>query len=962
MSETRRSSSARRRIATAAAAFALVASLFAVAPASVLAAVTPSGGLTGGTGMPLDTSSASATRAWTPLGGSAGFTSDAPGDFVTGTTITLVAPAGFQFDATRGSVVNGCSGSGVNASLVPTSAAMTISIVSGYNSGSCSVAVTGLWVQPTGTTPTSGSITAQYNVTSPAPVGTLSSVTGAPARLDFTTAPPANTTAGATFAPSVRVSDQFGNLVASASDTVTLGIVSSGSGILTCASTTVATAVGTGTAYFSGCSLSIDGTYTVRATSAHGYTQATSGVVVGGVVGLTKLVFHTQPGSATTTGTPLSQQPVVWYVDASGTIIDNSSLVVSLAVTPGTGTSGAAVSCSPGTGTSVTTLHGIASFGGCTVSLGGAGYTLTASGGSVPGAPTPATSTAFNVGNGVPDHLVFAQTPTDTTIGSLLSPAPAVQVVDIGGYAVPGYYRVTLTLIAGPGSGNLTCANNPDYTNSGTGRLTFTACSVSGPGTFFLQATAPGVSGGASGSFVIGSGSSAQVAFAQQPLGAALGGTVPVGGVGVAWTIQPRVAVQNTSGQTITSDNGTQVTLSITPSTPLTGGPGTLTCTGGTTATVSAGVATFSGCAISPAGTGYQLRATVLTSATIPVNSRVDSLAFNIGASVTTQLAFTTQPLGAYTGSVPTGAVGIAWSIQPVVAVRTLTGATITSDYTTQVTLSITPGTPTSGVAGVLTCAGGNTRTAVAGLATFSGCSISAAGTAYQLRATAVSSTTIPTNTTVDSYAFTIGGAVASTIRLTTYPSVVTWGDPFTLTIQFSVPGAHAYTVQRLSPIDHGQYVNILTGTTDSTGKAVKQYSPRFNGTYKIVFAGDATAGAGTSNVTTVNVRNLVLLRPSWTGTKTVSAGFVETYTATVRPVPSGGLPGGVASVSFEFWKITNGTWAKVKAVTVPLSSSGVGSLKYAWITPGQWYIRARTLPNIYNFWGTSVVQRINVQ
>ena len=111
-----------------------------------------------------------------------------------------------------------------------------------------------------------------------------------------------------------------------------------------------------------------------------------------------------------------------------------------------------------------------------------------------------------------------------------------------------------------------------------------------------------------------------------------------------------------------------------------------------------------------------------------------------------------------------------------------------------------------------------------------------------------------------------------------------------------------------------------------------------------------------------MNVRNLVLLRPEWTGTKTVSAGFVETYTATVRPVPSGGLPGGVASVSFEFWKITNGTWAKVKAVTVPLSTDGVGSLKYAWITPGQWYVRARTLPNIYNFWGTSVVQRINVQ
>jgi hypothetical protein len=142
----------------------------------------------------------------------------------------------------------------------------------------------------------------------------------------------------------------------------------------------------------------------------------------------------------------------------------------------------------------------------------------------------------------------------------------------------------------------------------------------------------------------------------------------------------------------------------------------------------------------------------------------------------------------------------------------------------------------------------------------------------------------------------------------------------------------------------------------------VIQYEPRFNGQYKVVFNGDSTLGAATSNIRTVNVRNLVLLRPQWSGTKTVSVGFTQTYEATVRPVPSGGLPGGVARVEFQFWKLSGGTWVKTKVVIVGLNSSGVGTLKYTWNQKGEWYIRAVTLANPYNFVGSSAVQRVSVK
>jgi len=76
---------------------------------------------------------------------------------------------------------------------------------------------------------------------------------------------------------------------------------------------------------------------------------------------------------------------------------------------------------------------------------------------------------------------------------------------------------------------------------------------------------------------------------------------------GTPLATQPQVTVEDASGDPVVADVSS-VTLSITPSTPTTGGPGTLT--GCVQSGEVAGVVSFAGCEIDTTGTGYQLHAT----------------------------------------------------------------------------------------------------------------------------------------------------------------------------------------------------------------------------------------------------------------------------------------------------------------------------------------------------------------
>ena len=165
------------------------------------------------------------------------------------------------------------------------------------------------------------------------------------------------------------------------------------------------------------------------------------------------------------------------------------------------------------------------------------------------------------------------------------------------------------------------------------------------------------------------------------------------------------MTVQDAAGHVATTDNTTLVSLAIGTN------PGSATLAGGGAVNVVAGVATFPAVSVSKIGIGYTLNAlsTGLTSTT--------STTFNVTIGAASKLAFSRQPSA-------TANSGSAFSVQPTVTVQDAYGNTVTSgSYSVTLTSS----------GGTFSCSG-NPRTTSSGVATFSSCKITGAGT-YTLTA-----------------------------------------------------------------------------------------------------------------------------------------------------------------------------------------------------------------------------------
>jgi hypothetical protein len=267
-------------------------------------------------------------------------------------------------------------------------------------------------------------------------------------------------------------------------------------------------------------------------------------------------------------------------------------------------------------------------------------------------------------------------------------------------YAWSGYTYSTTTPADGSGNfawnGLENCVDgyNVYHTTDQTVTVTATDGSQTAIGTgTLLCSLKPNPSGGPPGA-------AKRLAFTQSP-----GNAV----AGAAFASQPQVTVQDQYGNTVTTDTSS-VTITVT------GGAAPVTCTANPKAALN-GVATFSGCAITTAGT-YTLTATdgSLTSA--------ESGSFTISAAASSRLSFNQSP-----GNTVADA---AFAPQPQVTVQDQYGNTVTGDVST-VTLTIKSGTPTSGGSGSLT---GCLQSESSGVITFSGCTITTAGTGYQLHAT----------------------------------------------------------------------------------------------------------------------------------------------------------------------------------------------------------------------------------
>ncbi len=302
---------------------------------------------------------------------------------------------------------------------------------------------------------------------------------------------PANTSAGQPFsAPvTVKLADAFGNLVGSATNSVTIAL-GHNPGASTLTGTATVAAVN-GVATFADLSLNKVGTgYTLTA-AATGLTGATSAGFDIVHNSAAKLVFDVQPHS-TSAGAALSPAVTVRLLDSSDNLVTAATNAVTLAL--GTNPGGGTLS---GTTTS-NAVGGVATFADLAVDKAATGYTLTAAAGGLTGA----TSTAFDITAGAAARLVFAVGPSNTSAGQAIAPAVTVRVVDAAGNLVASATpTISLALAGGPAGAGLHGTTSAAAVN---GTATFSDLSLQQAATgYTLTAAAGGLSGTTSTAFDI---------------------------------------------------------------------------------------------------------------------------------------------------------------------------------------------------------------------------------------------------------------------------------------------------------------------------------------------------------------------------------------------------------------------------------------------------------------------------
>jgi hypothetical protein len=479
----------------------------------------------------------------------------------------------------------------------------------------------------------------------------------------------------------------------------------------------------------------------------------------------------------------------------------------------------------------------------------------------------------------------------------------------------------SISLAIAPGTGTagavLTCAAMSVPLSNGV--ASFSGCRIDKAGTGY-RLVATWSEGGTDQSVAFSitiAGTGTKLGFTTQPARGTLAG---------ALAAQPSVAVQNASGATVTNVAPTVITLAIAANP----GGAVLTCSGGLSKTTVNGVAAFTGCRLDKVGVGYTLiaTATALTSAT--------SALFDVAD----RLAFTTQPAGAV--------AGVAFVTQPVVAVRAGASATATHDGGTSVTLAL--GANPGGA--VLTCTGGLSKVAVAGVATFAGCSISKGGAGYTLVASSTgltSATSAPFNV-----------ASAANLTLTNSASIITWGNTLSLTARIDQFGANRQ-VQLQGSKNGSTWTPIVTIVTDASGNATFLYRPATNLFYRAVFAGSPDLTALTSGTNRTVVRQISLLRPTNSGSvRRVDVGTTIGFVDTVRPARPELTP---ATVRFVFYRLVSGVWTQIAQRDVVINSAGLASTSWTFPSTGEWYVRSQARPtpnNANSVWGP--VERYSVR
>jgi len=513
---------------------------------------------------------------------------------------------------------------------------------------------------------------------------------------------PTDTAAGSTIPNiTVQIRDAFGNNASQSGTGIGISLIS-GNGTL--AGTTTQLTDANGLATFSGLSINLAGLKTLQvASTGLGTTDSNQFTINPGAA--TEVVFVQQPTN-TVAGDNIAPVVTVRLRDQFGNNVTQSGVTVNMALLTGTGTL-------LGT-TAQDTVGGIATFSDLHINIAGT-KSLQASSTLL----TSATSNTFDITAAAASQLGFAQQPTNTVAGNVISPAVTVQVQDQFGNAV-NQSGTTVALTLG-GTGTL--LGTTSVATNASGVATFNDLQINTAGTKSLQADSGGLTSATSNNFDITAAAASKVVFVQQPTD-----TDIFVAISPAVTVQLRDQFDNDVAQ-----SGTSVDM------VLSSGTGTL---GGTTTqtTNASGLATFGNLSIDAGGTKSQRADSGgLTSATS------NSFFINIPP---TQVDFVAQPTDTTAGNI----------IAPVtVQLKDHADANVAlADVS--ITVSLFSGSGT--LLGTLT-----QLTDASGLATFNDLQINVAGTGKVLRATSGGLTAD------DSTSFTINAAAATQVVFVQQPT-----------------------------------------------------------------------------------------------------------------------------------------------------------------------------------------------
>lgn len=376
----------------------------------------------------------------------------------------------------------------------------------------------------------------------------------------------------------------------------------------------------------------------------------------------TSIAFSTNAAGAAA-GAAFSTQPIISVVGGDTTVTATVSAGATLIGT-----------------TAVLSTGGTATFSTLGITAPAGTYTLAFSASGVSSVSQSITVTA-----GAASKLGITTAANGAISGSAFSTQPVVAIQDAGGNTVTSS---TLAVTAAVSSGATLVGTTTVTASSGV--ATFTNLGITGTAStaYTLTFTASGVSGISQNVTIPGAAVGLVVVTA--PAGAANG---------VAFTTQPQIAINDGSGNRVTSSTA-NVTVSVSTG---------ATLVGTTTVPATAGLATFTNLGITGSpGIPYTLTfaSTGLTSITATVTPVVGP---------GSKLAVTTQAAGATSG--------VAFTTQPQVTVQD-TGSHTVSTSTASVTATVSTGATLVGTAAVA---------AVSGIARYTNLGITGANGTYIL-------------------------------------------------------------------------------------------------------------------------------------------------------------------------------------------------------------------------------------